>query len=169
MLPSLTAVAFLVRESNPGRTQYVVEAERAARSLGLRFHAVWAESGHALDDAFRAARELGAGALVPMDDSAFTAERRSLVELAERYALPGICPIREFVAEGGLISLGPKYEDIYTRAPAYVDKVLKGAKPADMPVEQPTTFEVVVNLRTAKALGLDLPPSLLARADEVIE
>jgi putative tryptophan/tyrosine transport system substrate-binding protein len=169
MLPSLMSVAFLVRETNPGRSQYVREAERAAQALGLGFHLVSATSAADLEDAFRAARELKVGAFVPMDDAAFTSERRKLITLAERYGLPGVYPIREFVAEGGLISLGPRYEDIYRRAATYVDKVLKGAKPADLPVEQPTTFETVVNVRAAKALGLDIPLSILARADEVIE
>ena len=104
-----------------------------------------------------------------MDDAAFTSNRRELVELAERYKLPGVYAIREFVAEGGLISLGPKYKDVYRRAATYVDKILKGTNPADLPVEQPTTFEVVINLKTAAALGIAIPPTLLARADEVIE
>jgi putative ABC transport system substrate-binding protein len=169
MLPSLTRVAFLTRDANPGSAQYVHEAEQAAYLLGVGFHVISAHSPAEFEEVFRKALALGAGAVVPMDDAAFTSGRKALVQLAERYSLPGVYPIREFVLEGGLISLGPKYQDVYRRAATYVDKVLKGTKPSDMPVEQPTSFEVVVNVRTAKSLGLAIPPTLLARADEVIE
>jgi putative ABC transport system substrate-binding protein len=169
ILPSLAIVTFLSREGNPGNAQYVQEAENAARALGVGFQVVSARSSLEFEDAFRAARTFGAGALVPMDDAAFTSGRRLLVELAERYRLPGVYPIREFVVEGGLISLGPRYEEIYRRAATFVDKILKGAKPADIPVEQPTHFELVINLKAVKAFGLDIPPTLLARADQVIE
>jgi putative tryptophan/tyrosine transport system substrate-binding protein len=169
MLPSLTSVAFLTRDANPGSAQYVREAEQAAQALGLSFHVIPAENPSDFEDVFRNALALGAGALVPMDDAVFTSGRGKLVELAERYELPGVYPIREFVLEGGLISLGPKYQEVYRRAATFVDKVLRGTKPADLPVEQPTTFEVVVNLKTAKTLGLTIAPTLLARADEVIE
>ena len=169
ILPSIERVAFLSREGNPGNTQYVREAERAAQSLGLVLHSIPARSASDFEEAFRTAQAVGAGALVPMDDSVFTSGRRQLVELAERYRLPGMYPIREFVVDGGLVSLGPRYQDIYRRAATFVDKVLKGTSPADMPVEQPTTFEVVVNLNAANALGIAVPPAILARADEVIE
>ena len=169
ILPSLSRIAFLLRESNPGSAQYIREAKQAAQALGVGFHPVRADTPSDFEHAFRDARALGAGALVPMDDAVFTSGRRKLVELAERYQLPGVYPIREFVVEGGLISLGPKYEEVYRRAATYVDKVLKGTRPAELPVEQPTTFEIVVNLKTAQGLGLTIPPTLLARADEVIE
>ncbi len=169
MLPSVERVAFLSREGNPGNTLYVREAERATKSLGLVLHTIPVSTSADFEEAFRSALAVGAGALVPMDDSVFTSGRRQLVELAGRYRLPGMYPIREFVLDGGLISLGPKYQDIYRRAATYVDKILKGTRPADLPVEQPTTFEVVVNLKAANALGLTMPPTLLARADEVIE
>ncbi|HKH26741.1 MAG TPA: ABC transporter substrate-binding protein [Sphingomicrobium sp.] len=169
MLPSIERVAFLSREGNPGNTQYIREAGRAAQSLGLVLHSIPARSASDFEEAFRTAQAVGAGALVPMDDSVFTSGRRQLVELAGRYRLPGMYPIREFVVDGGLVSLGPRYQDIYRRAATFVDKVLKGTSPADMPVEQPTTFEVVVNLNAANALGIAVPPAILARADEVIE
>jgi putative tryptophan/tyrosine transport system substrate-binding protein len=169
LLPSLARVAFLSREGNPGSAQYVREAEHAAEALGIGFDVVAARGASDVENAFRNARARSAGALVPMDDAVFTSVRRKLVELAERYRLPGVYPIREFVADGGLISLGPKYPEVYRRAAAYVDKVLKGARPLDLPVEQPTTFEIVVNLTAAKAFGLPVPTTLLARADEVIE
>ena len=169
MLPSLTGVAFLVRESNPGSADYVQEAEKAAHALGIRLHVLKVQTTESLDAAFESALSVGADAVVPMDDAAFTSARRRLVELAQRHRLPGVYPIREFVAEGGLISLGPKYQEVYRRAAAYVDKILKGTSAADLPVEQPTSFEIVLSLRAASALNLTIPPTLLARADEVIE
>jgi len=99
----------------------------------------------------------------------FTNERRHLVDLAAKTRLPAVYPQRDFVDAGGLLSYGPNGPDLFRRAATYVDKILKGAKPADLPVEQPTKFELVINLKTAKALGLTIPPSVLARADEVIQ
>ena len=99
----------------------------------------------------------------------FLSERRRLVDLAAKNRLPTVFPFREFVDAGGLMSYGPNLADLFRRAATYVDKILKGAKPGDLPVEQPTKFELVINLKTAKALGLTIPPSLLARADQVIE
>jgi putative ABC transport system substrate-binding protein len=169
MLPTLTSVAFLSRESNPGSGQYVREAQDAAKVLGMGLHVIAVHGPSDLEDAFRNALALGAGGVVPMDDATFTSARRQLIELAGRYGLPGVYPIREFVADGGLISLGPRYQEVYRRAATYVDKILKGTNPADLPVEQPTTFEIVINLKAAEAFGLTIPPTLLARADEVIE
>jgi putative ABC transport system substrate-binding protein len=167
--PPLTLIAFLWRARNPAGAEYVREAEQAAHALGVRLRPIQADSPIELESAFREARALGAGAVVPMDDAVYTADRRRLVELADRFELPGVYPVREFALDGGLISLGPKYEDVYRRAATFVDKVLTGTKPADLPVEQPTTFEVVLNLKAARKLGLTIPPTLLARADEVIE
>ena len=169
LLPSLTSVAFLSRAGNPGNAEYIREVEQATQALDLRLHVIPTSGPDEFEGAFQNAVALGAGALVPMDDAAFTFGRQKIVELAERYQLPGVYAIREFVVAGGLISLGPRYPDVYRRAATYVDKVLKGTSPADLPVEQPTTFEIVINLKSAKALGLTIPPTLLARADEVIE
>ena len=119
------------------------------------------------DAAFKAVR--GADGLLPPESSLFTTDRVRLVELAAMSRLPAIYGHREYVEVGGLMSYGTHYGDSYRRAATYVDKILKGAEPADLPVEQPTEFELVINLKTAKALGLALSPSLLARADEVIE
>jgi putative ABC transport system substrate-binding protein len=111
-----------------------------------------------------------AGALTALAGSAtFFSERRRLVDLAAKNRLPAVYPQREFVDAGGLMAYGPNLADLFRRAATYVDKILKGAKPGDLPVEQPTKFELVINLKTAKALGLTIPPSLLLRADQVIE
>jgi putative ABC transport system substrate-binding protein len=110
-----------------------------------------------------------AGALTVLPSGTFTNERRRLVDVAAKNRLPAVYPWREFVDAGGLMSYGPDFADLFRRAATYVDKILKGAKPADLPVEQPTKFELVINLKTAKALGLTIPQSLLLRADEVIQ
>ena len=122
-----------------------------------------------LSTAFAAAKKDRAEALIVLASPFFGAHRVPLVELAAKYRLPAMYPERGFVDAGGLMSYGPNPWDLFRRAATYVDKILKGAKPADLPVEQPTKFELVINLRTAKALGLTIPPSVLARADEVIE
>jgi putative ABC transport system substrate-binding protein len=119
------------------------------------------------ETALRTAR--GAGGLLQADDPLFTTHRRRLVELVVKSRLPAIYGFREHVDAGGLMSYGSDFPDLYRRAATYVDKVLKGAKPADLPVEQPTKFEFVINLKTAKALGLTIPQSILVRADEIIQ
>ena len=119
------------------------------------------------ESAFRNAR--GVGALIQIDDAMFTSQRQKLVELATKYRIPGSYGLREFVDIGGFMALGPSYPDLYRRAALVVDKILKGAIPADLPVEQASKFEMIVNLKTAKTLGLTIPPTLLGRADEVIE
>ena len=125
---------------------------------------------HSADD-FEAAfhRVQGVGALIQIDDAMFTSHREKLVELATRYRIPGAYGFREFVDLGGFLALGPSYSDLYRRAGSYLDKIIKGARPADLPVEQPSKFEFILNLKTAKALGLTIAPALVARADEVIE
>jgi putative ABC transport system substrate-binding protein len=114
-------------------------------------------------------RPEGVGALIQIDDAMFTSHRQKLVELATRHRIPGAYGLREFVDIGGFMALGPSYPDLYRRSAAYLDKIFKGAKPADLPVEQASKFEIIVNLKTAMALGLTISPSMLARADEVIE
>jgi putative tryptophan/tyrosine transport system substrate-binding protein len=145
------------------------EAEVSARTLGVRLQFVEARGPADLDRAFSDMTRARVGALTVLTSVMFLNERRRLVDLAAKNRLPAVYSAREFVDDGGLMAYGPDRTDLYRRAAAYVDKILKGAKPADLPVEQPTKFELVFNLKTAKALGLTIPQSLLQRADEVIE
>jgi ABC-type uncharacterized transport system substrate-binding protein len=153
-----------------GRTEkdMLKEAEVAARALGVRLQFVEARGPADIDRAFSDMTRARAGALTVLPSGMFNNERRRLVDLATKNRLPAVYSWREFVDAGGLMSYGVDLADLWRRAATYVDKILKGAKPADLPVEQPTKFELVINLKTAKALGLTIPPSLLQRADEVI-
>jgi len=167
MLPSLTRVALLSRPANPGHYQYVQQTQMAARMLRVELEVMAINSADDFEAAFRSVRDVGA--LIQIDDAMFTSHREKLVELATRYRIPGAYGFREFVDLGGFVALGPSYSDLYRRASLYLDKILKGAKPADLPVEQPSKFEFILNLKTAKTLGLTIAPALVARADEVIE
>jgi putative ABC transport system substrate-binding protein len=144
-------------------------AEVAARALGVRLQFVEARGPADLDRAFSDMTRARAGALTVLTSVMFVNERRRLVDLAAKNRLPAVYAQREFVDAGGLMAYGPNLADLFRRAATYVDKILKGAKPGDLPVEQPTKFELAINLKTAKALGLTMPPSLLQRADEVIQ
>ena len=145
------------------------EAEVASRTLGVRLQAVKARRPEDFERAFSDVSKARAGALIVLTSVMFINERRRLVDLAAKNRLPTVYPQRDFVDVGGLMSYGPNGPDLFRRAATLVDKILKGAKPADLPVEQPTKFELVINLKTAKAIGLTVPQSLLARADQVIE
>ena len=145
-------------------------SEAAARSLGVRLQALKVERPGDLETAFSDVRKNRAEALVVSSSPLFYQYRTRLVELSAKHRLPTIYHQSEFVVgSGGLMSYGPDFRDLFRRAATYVDKILKGAKPGDLPVEQPNKFELVINLKTAKALGLTIPPSLLQRADQVIE
>ena len=157
----------MVRGTSPATAQYVKEAELAARTLGIELQILTVRDPTDLEGALGSAQ--AASALLVVDDAVFTDERSKIAELALKNRLPTISGLRETVDAGGLMAYGPHYGDLYRRAARQVHELLKGAKPADLPVEQPTKFELVINLKTAKALGLTVPPSLLARADEVIE
>src|SRR5207247_6229301 len=140
-----------------------------ARSLSLRLQRLDASRPEDLEKAFARMAHEHAEALAPLPSSMFRAHRARIVELAARYRLPGIYEYRGFADAGGLMSYGVDIVELFRRAATYVDKLLKGAKPSDLPVEQPTKFELVINMKTAKALGLTIPPSLLQRADQVID
>ena len=144
-------------------------ADVAARALGVRLQFVEARGPAEFDRAFSDMSSARAGALTVLPSNRFLREHRRLVDLAAKNRLPAVYPSREFVDAGGLMSYGANPADLYRRAATYVDKILKGAKPGDLPVEQPTKFELVINLKTAKALGLTIPQSLLRQADQVIE
>ena len=144
------------------------DVEEAARAKGVQLHILKVSAENEIDAAFAGLVQLHAGALLIGGDPFFTSRRELLVGLAARHAVPTIYT-REFAAAGGLISYGPSLAAAYRQVGIYVGKVLNGAKPADLPVEQPTRFELIVNLKTAQALGFTVPPSILARADEVIE
>jgi len=147
----------------------LAETERAARSLGLQLHFLEARAPHELDQAFAALTRQGADALIVLPSALFNRERRQILEFVANRRLPAIYYFREFVDAGGLMSYGPNLEALQRRGAYYVDRILKGTKPADLPVEQPTKFELVINLKTAKVLGLTIPPMVLFQADEVIK
>ena len=144
-------------------------AEVAARALGVRLQFVEARGPAEFEGAFAAMTKARAGALTVLGSSMLLGERRRLVDLAAKHRLPAVYTARESVDAGGLMAFGANFADLFRRAATYVDKILKGAKPGDLPVEQPTKFDLIINLKTAKALGLTIPPSLLQRADQVIE
>jgi putative ABC transport system substrate-binding protein len=143
-------------------------ADVAARALGVRLQFVGARSTDEIVKGFSDMSSARADALTVLPSNRFEREHRSLVDLAAKNRLPAVYPSREFVDAGGLMSYGANSADLHRRAATYVDKILKGARPGDLPVEQPTKFELVINLKTAMALGLTIPQSMLAHADEVI-
>ncbi len=171
-VPGVSRVAVLWQPGGyPERTEkdMLKGAEVAGRALGVRLQFVEARGPADFDRAFSDMTRARAGALTVLASNMFFGERRRLVDLAAKTRLPAVYSYRESVDAGGLMSYGASFADLYRRAATYVDKILKGAKPADLPVEQPTKFELVINLKAAKALGLTIPQSLLQRADEVIQ
>ena len=169
LAPAAARVAVLTNPTNRSHAAFARELKVAAQSLGAQLQVVEARSPDRLDNAFAAMTRERAGALLVLSDSIFVGQRRRIVDLAARTKLPAIYYQREFVDAGGLISYGASLSDMFRRAATDVDKILRGAKPADIPIEQPTKFELVINLKTATALGLTIPQSLLLRADEVIQ
>jgi putative ABC transport system substrate-binding protein len=168
LVPGARALAQLVNPKFPDAERDTAAVQEAARAKGLVLRILKASTESDIDTAFASLVDLHAGGLL-VGDPTYLARREQIVALAARYALPTVYDWREYVAAGGLISYGTSLTDTYRNVGTYVAKILKGAKPADLPVQQPTTFELVVNLKTAKALGLTVPPAILARADEVIE
>jgi putative ABC transport system substrate-binding protein len=169
LVPGASKIALLVNPDNPvHRLTLAEELPRTARSFGVALPIVEATTADELDTAFASAVAQHADAMIVFGDNLTNQEAPRVTALAANHHLPAIYLFRQF-ANGGLISYGPDIADLFRRAGGYVDKILKGTKPADLPVEQPTKFEIVINMKTAKGLGLTMPPSLLVRADEVIE
>jgi putative ABC transport system substrate-binding protein len=169
IVPDVVSVAVVLNPKNPQSRIELNEMQAAARTLGLQPHPIQITSEAALDEAFAALTKSVAQGLIVLTDPILFSERKRIVELANQRRLPGMYFFQEFVKEGGLVSYGPSDADLFRRSAAYVDRILKGTRPSDLPVEQPTKFDLVINLKTARALGLSVPPALLARADEVIE
>ena len=168
VLPRATRVAVLSNPAYPGTAIELRATRAAAEELGLKLEIVESSSQADLSAAVQAARER-ADALLPLGDPFFTAHRRMIAGLAAKHGLPGVYYWKEFVEAGGLMSYGPNLTEMYRRAASYVDKILKGARPADLPVEQPTRYEFTINLGAAKALRLDIPQAALVRADVVLQ
>jgi len=169
LVPQARMIALLVNPNNTSTEVMIRDVRDAARAKGLQLTSLKAGTEGEIDAPFASLVQMQAGALLVGSDPFFVGRRGQLVELASRHAVPAMYEMRAFAASGGLISYGTSLTGTYRLAGNYVGKILKGAKPADLPVQQPTTFELVVNLKTAKALGLTVPQSILARAEEVIE
>jgi putative tryptophan/tyrosine transport system substrate-binding protein len=168
-IPQATVVAVLVNSTNPNAASQAQEVQQAAGALGLQLRVVNASSERDLDAAFKTAAEQRAEAIQVASDALFISSRKALVMLAARYGIPVIYHTREMPAAGGLMSYGTSISDLYGQLGLYASRILKGERPGDLPVMQPTKFDLVINLKTAKTLGITVPPSILARADEVIE
>ena len=169
LVPQAKVIALLVNPNNPNAERVIRNVQEAARTKGVQLHILKAGTESEIDAAFATLVATACRRARRRQRPFFNSRREQLVALASRHAVPAIYEWREFAAAGGLISYGPSLTAVYRQVGIYAGKILKGAKPADLPVQQPTTFELVVNLKTAKALGLTVPPSILARADEVIE
>jgi putative tryptophan/tyrosine transport system substrate-binding protein len=169
MYPAISHVGVLYNPTFPATRQWIKDAQAVASTLAVKILPIEARTPEELDKAFASLMKSGGDSLLTLGDP-FTSNRQSqILSLTAKYRLASMHQLREFVEAGGLVSYGIDLATLYRRAATYVDKILKGAKPGDLPVEQPTKFELVINLKTAKALGLTIPPSLLARADQVIE
>jgi ABC-type uncharacterized transport system substrate-binding protein len=169
IVPKLSHVAFFLNPANAFHTVSMRQARVAAQSLGIKLQPLEVRNSEDLDRAFASVVKEKPGALLILADRVFLHSRKRMMEFAIRQQLPSVNAYRELVEAGGLMSYGPSYEDMHRRAAGYVDKILKGAKPAELPIEQPTKFTLLINLKAAKALDLQIPPTLLARADELIE
>jgi putative ABC transport system substrate-binding protein len=168
-VPTLSRVATLWHRDAPMAPVLLTETQAAAQALGLQLHALEVGGADEFDQAFAEMTRVHADALVVIPSGLFSSHYRRLAELAVRNRLPSMHEVREYVDAGGLMAYGPSREDMYRRAAGYVHKILTGVKPADLPVEQPVRFELVINLKTAQALGITIPPRLLFRADKVIK
>jgi putative ABC transport system substrate-binding protein len=169
VVPRLSRVAVLWNAANPYAAAVFKETQAGGRTLGIEVQSLEARAPEDFERAFETVRRLLPDALITVEDPLTASYTTRIAEFTTRQQLPSLYGIREFVAAGGLMSYGTNIADLFRRAAYYVDKILKGAKPADLPVQQPTRFELVINTKTAKALGLDIPATMLATADEVIE
>ena len=169
MVPQAKVIALLVNPNNAGAKRIIQDMQDVASAKGIKLPILTAATESEINAAFGSLVQQQAGALVVAGDPFFQSQREQLVALATREAVPTIYQLREFPAFGGLISYGPSYEPVYRQVGIYAGRILKGERPAELPVQQPNTFELVINLKTAKALGLAVPQLLLAQADEVIE
>jgi len=169
ILPTLSYVGILRNPANPFHVSSMKQARPAAQSMGIKLLVLDVAKTEQLDAAYQQILKERPGALLVLADRVFLHDRSSLMEFAMKYRLPTMNPYRELIQAGGLMSYGPSYEDMHRRAADYVDKILKGTKAGELPVEQPTKFILRINLKTAKVLGLNIPSQLLALADEVIE
>ena len=169
LVPAASAIGLLINPKYPAAKSQSGEVQEAAKSLGVKSIVLSASTEGEIDMAFASLVQLGTSALLVGTDPFFNSRREQFAAMAARYSIPVIYPQREYVTAGGLISYGPHFADGYRQAGVYVGRILAGERPANLPVMQPTKFEMVINLKTAKALGLSVPPTLLALADEVIE
>ena len=169
IVPKLSRVAVLGTSTRPGNAQSLREVELAAGALGVKLQYLDVLSPEDIETAFRGASKGRAEAVLTLNSTVLISHRRQVADLAAKSRLPAIYYAPEFVEDGGLVTYGVSITDLFRRAASYVDKILKGAKPADLPVEQPTKFEFVINLKAAKQIGLTIPPNVLARADKVIK
>jgi putative ABC transport system substrate-binding protein len=167
-VPEVARIAVLWNPANVINAPFLRETQAAAQALGVALHVLEVRSPNDFDGAFAAITSGRAGALIVIGDALLNGYRTRIVDFAHQHGLPGMYPVRDYVDAGGLMSYGSSWTAMFPRAATYVDKILKGAKPADLPVEQPTKFELIINLKTAQALGLTIPPTLLFQADEVI-
>ena len=169
LIPGATSVGFLINPRNPNATSHRQYAEAATRSMGLRVTMLSAGNPAELDSALSAARRQGIEMILVGDDPFFDVSSRQLTRGAAGHGIPTMYYVRDFTAAGGLMSYGPTFSEMAQQAGEYASQILKGADPAELPIRQPTKFELVINLKAAKALGLAVPPSIINRADEVIE
>lgn len=169
LVPAAAMIGYLVNPASPNAESYLKGAAAGSSMIGIDVRVLKASTEAELDEAFASLVKLGAGGLVVPNEPFFDSRRDKIVALSARYSVPTIYTIREYAFAGGLMSYGPSLADAYRKAAVYLGRILKGEKPSDLPVQQPTKFEMVINLKTAKALGLSVPATLLLQADEVIE